>query len=258
MIDRVDTRESFEAAITRNGYDLVLADYALPSFDGLTALRWSGRIAPDLPFIFVSGASGEDIAIEAVKSGATDYVLKQRLSRLTPVVRRAIGRVPGTAGAAIGERALQENERRHRLMVQYLKDIAIVFLDPDGHVASWNAGAERIIGFAESGIMGRHIRALVPENADGIGTADDWLQRAAAGEEVQVEVRQMRPNGTSFWAEILMASVRDAGSIGGRFCDDRSRRHGPARSRMSDRSLPGAWKARRRSLADSLMSSAIS
>jgi PAS domain S-box-containing protein len=96
-------------------------------------------------------------------------------------------------------------------MVQYLKDIAIVFLDPDGHVASWNAGAERIIGFAESGIMGRHIRTFVPD-VDGAGTAEDWLRRATAGEEVQVEVRQTRPNGTSFWAEILMASVCEAGS----------------------------------------------
>ena len=209
VLDRVDTRERFEAALARNGYDLVLADYALPAFDGLTALRVVRRMAPDLPFIFVSGASGEDVAIEAVKGGATDYVLKQRLSRLTPVVRRAVSEARERQERQSVEKALQENERRHGLMVQYLKDIAIVFLDSGGHVASWNAGAERILGYPESAVMGRHMGTFVPENVDGVGTAADWLRRAEAGEEVQVEARHLRPNGTSFWAEILIASVRD-------------------------------------------------
>jgi signal transduction histidine kinase len=70
--------------------DLVLADYKLPSFDGLSALKLLLSIRPDLPFIFVSGTFGEESAIEALKIGATDYVLKTRLSKLVPAVRRAL------------------------------------------------------------------------------------------------------------------------------------------------------------------------
>jgi PAS domain S-box-containing protein len=211
-IDRVDTRESYEAALATGSYDLILADYSLPSFDGWTALRLVRGLHPDLPFIFVSGASGEDIAIEAVKSGATDYVLKQRLTRLTPVVRRAIRELREKQERYDTERVLRETERKHRLMVQYLRDMAIVFLDPGGHIASWNAGAELITGYAEAEITGQHVSALMPEEVEGMGAASDWLHRAGAGEEVQVEVRHTCPDGSSFWAEILVASVRDAGA----------------------------------------------
>lgn len=210
-IDRVDTRDAFEEKLHSGEFDLVLADYALPSFDGLTALRMVRAKHPDMPFIFVSGASGEDIAIEAVKSGATDYVLKQRLTRLTPVVRRAVREARERLERQATERALQETERRHRSMVQYLRDLAIVFLDPGGHIASWNAGAEVLTGHPEQEIVGRHISVLFPEEADGMGSVADWLDRAGSGEEVQVEIRHTRTNGTSFWAEVLVASVRGAG-----------------------------------------------
>ena len=78
---RVDTQPAFEAFIGKS-FDLILADYTLPSFDGLSALRLAISACPDVPFIFVSGTLGEEVAIEALKIGATDYVLKTRLSRL--------------------------------------------------------------------------------------------------------------------------------------------------------------------------------
>jgi signal transduction histidine kinase len=87
---RVETRPDFIAALQTHDIDLILADYSLPSFDGLSALGIASSIAPDTPFIFVSGSLGEELAIEALKYGATDYVLKQRLSRLVPSVRRAL------------------------------------------------------------------------------------------------------------------------------------------------------------------------
>src|ERR671923_3104043 len=88
-VTRVQTRAAFLAALEGNEIDLVLADYALPSFDGLSALKLTLNARPDLPFIFVSGF-GEEIAIEALTSGATDYVLKTRLSRLVPSVQWAV------------------------------------------------------------------------------------------------------------------------------------------------------------------------
>jgi signal transduction histidine kinase/FixJ family two-component response regulator len=89
-LTRVESQQDFLAALKRDSLDLILADYTLPSFDGLSALRIAQQLSPDLPFIFVSGTLGEDVAIEALKTGATDYVLKTRLARLGPAVNRAL------------------------------------------------------------------------------------------------------------------------------------------------------------------------
>jgi signal transduction histidine kinase/CheY-like chemotaxis protein len=104
-ITRVQTRAAFQAALEDNGIDLVLADYALPSFDGLSALQLTLNARPDLPFIFVSGF-GEEIAIEALTSGATDYVLKTGLSRLVPSVQRALREAREQAERKKAEEAL--------------------------------------------------------------------------------------------------------------------------------------------------------
>jgi two-component sensor histidine kinase len=89
-LTHVKDREGFIGAIARDTPDLVLSDYSLPQFDGLAALALVRERAPQLPFIFVSGVLGEEIAIESLRRGATDYVLKQRLARLPAVVSRAL------------------------------------------------------------------------------------------------------------------------------------------------------------------------
>ncbi len=87
---RVDTKEEYVHALEEGMFDLILGDYSLPEFDGLSALELAVEKSPGTPFLFVSGVIGEDLAIEALKKGATDYVLKNRLRRLGPAVRRAI------------------------------------------------------------------------------------------------------------------------------------------------------------------------
>ncbi len=89
-IELVETKKNFKGALRENKFDLILADYSLPDFDGMTALKLANELLPDTPFIFVSGTLGEELAIESLKSGATDYVVKQRLSRLVPTVYRAL------------------------------------------------------------------------------------------------------------------------------------------------------------------------
>ncbi len=87
---RVETRTDFQRAIEQDSFDLILSDYSLPAFDGISALAMAQAICPEVPFIFVSATLGEELAIETLKSGATDYVLKQRLERLVPAVNRAL------------------------------------------------------------------------------------------------------------------------------------------------------------------------
>ena len=109
-ITRAQTRAEFLAALENSRIDLILADYKLPSFDGLSALKLVQSARPDLPFIFVSGTIGEDVAIEALKIGATDYVLKTGLSRLVPSVRRALSEARGKSDRKKAEEALRRSE----------------------------------------------------------------------------------------------------------------------------------------------------
>ena len=109
-LTRVEREQDFLAALKRGNVDLILADYTLPSFDGLSALRIAQQRAPEVPLIFVSGTLGEDVAIEALKTGATDYVLKTRLARLGPAVSRALREAREKADRARAETALRRSE----------------------------------------------------------------------------------------------------------------------------------------------------
>src|SRR5262249_29476084 len=96
--------------LQKGGFELILADYTLPLFDGISALRIAQEICPQVPFIFVSGTMGEELAIEALKQGATDYVFKTRLSRIAPSVRRALREAEERSQRKRAEQALQRNE----------------------------------------------------------------------------------------------------------------------------------------------------
>ena len=88
-VERVHTFVEFQRSLLRKAPSLILADYTVPGVDVFKALEWAQQTQPDVPFIFLSGTLGEDVAIETLKMGATDYVLKQRIGRLVPAVRRA-------------------------------------------------------------------------------------------------------------------------------------------------------------------------
>jgi len=107
---RVDTQPAFRALLEEGAVDLILADYSLPSFDGISALKLAMSVRPDVPFILVSGALGEEVAIEAFKVGVTDYVLKTRLSRLAPSILRALREANEKAERMRAEQALRRNE----------------------------------------------------------------------------------------------------------------------------------------------------
>jgi DNA-binding NtrC family response regulator len=110
QVTRLETEADFVAAVEHESFDLILADYTLPSFDGLSALRIARGSAPNVPFIFVSGTLGEELAIEALKNGATDYVFKTRLARLVPSVTRALREAEERLELRRAGEALRRNE----------------------------------------------------------------------------------------------------------------------------------------------------
>ena len=110
----VATRQAFVAALKEGRMDLILADYSIPGFDGMTALTLARQHCPDVPFLFVSATIGEELAIDAMHQGATDYVLKQRLGRLVPSVQRALRELEDRVERKRAEEALRQSEKQFR------------------------------------------------------------------------------------------------------------------------------------------------
>lgn len=110
-IDRVESRAHFTRAVEERTYDIILSDYNVPSFEGTEALAIARVACPDTPFVFVSGALGDERAIELLKLGATDYVIKDRLERLVPSVERALREARAKAEHRLAEKAREESER---------------------------------------------------------------------------------------------------------------------------------------------------
>lgn len=116
--DAVRTRRDFEQALRASPYHVILSDYSLPGFDGASALALARQRQPEAAFIFVSGTIGEERAVESMKSGATDYVLKAHLDRLGPVVRRALREAHSRVERRRAEQALRENQVLLKLALQ--------------------------------------------------------------------------------------------------------------------------------------------
>jgi signal transduction histidine kinase len=122
-IARVETKDQYVQQLQQNPPSLILSDYSLPGFDGHAALEIAQDRCPETPFIFVTGTMGEEVAIETLKSGATDYVLKTRLSRLIPAVNRALREAEERAKHRRAEEQLRESHERLRLLSMYLQSV---------------------------------------------------------------------------------------------------------------------------------------
>ena len=151
---RVATKTSFIKSCTEFFPDVILSDYSLPSFDGLSAMKIALEKCPDIPFIFVSGALGEETAIDLLKKGATDYVLKNKLSRLGPAVSRALHEVEEKIERRHAEKALEESEVKYRTIFENT-GTATIIVDEDATIVLANWGCERLFGYLRSEIEGK-------------------------------------------------------------------------------------------------------
>jgi PAS domain S-box-containing protein len=172
--ERVDTAGAMRSALEGRSWDLVVADYAMPRFSGPAALAVLQDVGLDLPFIIVSGSVGEDIAVEVMRAGAHDYLLKGNLKRLFPAIQRELDQ----AGQ---RRDRRKAEERYRELFDSANDIVFT-LDLEGRFTSINAAAERITEYPREQIVGRNFAEFVVP--DHIGVVREMLRHRAAGESV--------------------------------------------------------------------------
>ncbi len=209
-VDRMESRDDFDAALDSGQYDIVLADYVLPSFDGLAALEIARAKCPGVPFIIVSGVMGEEVAVDTLHRGATDYVLKERLERLVPSVRRALEESLLRREKERTVAALEASEQRYRMLVDNVKEYALLMTDSSNRITTWNAGAERLLGYTESEIKGLPPETFFTPEDRQSGVFQTTLEAAARDGRAEYERVLVRRNGTSFWASGTAMAVRHA------------------------------------------------
>ncbi|MDR5750503.1 MULTISPECIES: response regulator [unclassified Caballeronia] len=199
---------NFVAQLESTRFDVILADFVMPTFSGIEALTLAMERAPDTPFIFVSGLLGEEHAVEMLKRGATDYVLKQRLQRLPAVVRRAMREAAERQQRIAVERVLRETETHFRLLVDALKDYAVITLDPEGRIRTWNAASERILGYPAQDVVGRSASVfLSPEDREA-GVFEEELATARREGSASDDRWLWRKDGHSFFASGVTTAIR--------------------------------------------------
>ncbi len=140
----VETRETFIEQLEERAPDVIFSDYTLPSYSGLEALIDAKRLAPHVPFIFLSGTIGEENAIESLRNGATDYVLKNNLSRLPPVLRRALAERDEQQRRRLAEERIRQNEKRFTAFMNNIPGVAFM-KDKDRRYVFLNAYARAYI-----------------------------------------------------------------------------------------------------------------
>ncbi|HYC70096.1 MAG TPA: PAS domain S-box protein [Opitutaceae bacterium] len=207
---RVQTRDEFVRALQGPPPDIILSDHGLPEFDGFSALELARQHVPEVPFLFVTGSMGEEVAIESLRQGATDYVLKSRLDTLAQAVRRALRLAEERRRRREAERALRESEDHFRTLVESVKDYAIFMLDLTGHVTTWSSGVEFILGYRAPDILGCPYEILFDVHEIEQRIPQRLLDSAASSGRVEWEGSCLRRSGPRFHASIVLTALRQA------------------------------------------------
>ena len=201
---RVETEAAFTAALREFTPDLILSDYSLPHYDGLSALKAAQAERPEVPFIMVSGTLGEEQAVETMQRGATDYILKQRLERLGPAVARALKEAEDRR-----ERRRAEEQVRKLSRAVEQNSVSIIITDARGDIEYVNPRFSEVTGYAPEEVIGKSPRILKsgetpPETYRGM-----W-ETITAGREWRGEFLNKKKNGELYWDAALISPLKDA------------------------------------------------
>ena len=166
----VDKKKDFTRVLKDFPVDIILADYSLPSFDGISAFEIAQKLRPETPFIFVSGKIGEDLAGETIKKGASDYILKQHLNYLVPALRRALRGTQETQKRMAAEEALRKSEEKFRTVIETTSDW-VWETDINGVFTFASPKVMDILGYVREDIIGKAFFGFI---------ADDEMSNTAA------------------------------------------------------------------------------
>jgi PAS domain S-box-containing protein len=199
---RVDSADAMRAALRERAWDLVLSDFALPRFSANDALAVFQETGIDIPFLIVSGTIGEETAVEALKAGAHDFLVKGRLARLQPAIDRELREAEGRRRQRQAEEALRTSEERFRAIMETASD-AIVSADAEGRVVYVNPAAATMFGWGPEELAGESVARLVPERfrSPGEGGFARYLGTTA-------ELVGVRRGGDEFPMDLSLAAWR--------------------------------------------------
>ncbi|MCC7559458.1 MAG: PAS domain S-box protein [Methanobacterium sp.] len=185
----VEEEEEYRKSITEFQPDIILADHSLPHFDGISAMYIAQEITPETPFIFVSGQMGEEFAVEMLKKGATDYVLKHNLSKLGHSVKRALKESEEHLNKKRAEERLARSEKKYRALFELSPDYMMV-LDPDGHVLDINHRLEEDSGISREDFVGKDANEIARDfvgDQFNNGEITDYLRNHTEPMEIKIE-----------------------------------------------------------------------
>ncbi len=206
---RVDTEPDFKHALVDFQPDIVLADYHLPAYNGGAALEYIQQIYPDLPVIMVTGAIGEEKAIELLRAGAKDYILKDRLSRLHSSIQRVLDEQEVARARQETEKKLGEAESKFRALFEMANDG--IFLHDAAGFVDCNQKAADMYGLSRAEIIGSSPAELCPERQpDGrlsSEVADEKVQAAIRGESQHFEWRALRADNTTLDVDVSLNRI---------------------------------------------------
>ena len=188
--ERVDTPDAFEAATTRQAWEVIVADYSMPHFGGLAALKRVQEMGLDVPFIIVSGTIGEDSAVAAMKAGAHDYVMKDNLTRLVPTVQRELREAQSRQARRRAEERLRESEARYRQSVENSPN-PIFTVDRQGTIQMWNQACEQVFQYKTERMIGQVYHQLLWNSQDH-AALDGLLAQVWQGMSVNEQEMQYR------------------------------------------------------------------
>jgi diguanylate cyclase (GGDEF)-like protein/PAS domain S-box-containing protein len=187
---RVQTAEEIERALDEQAWDVVIADYSLPSFTALDALGIVHRRGLDIPFLVLSGTIGEETAVEAMRAGAHDYIMKGSSARLIPAIERELREAEKRANGRRAEEALRNSERRFRALIENSSDI-ITVIDAGGRILYESPSAERLLGHAAGALIGMALTDHIhPDDRHAVMTAIDLSSRAAGPVVAEFRMRE--------------------------------------------------------------------
>ncbi len=213
---RVDTIESLRTALAERTWDIAFSDYSMPGLGIQDALALVKERGPDLPFIVLSGAIQDEDAVAMLDAGAQDYILKDNLSRLIPVVERELRSAQLRREREEIEKVQRENQARKNAILDSALD-AIVTIDHEGRIFEWNRAAENTFGYRRADVLGREMADLIIPPALREQYRQGIAHYLATGEGrflgTRIELTALRADATEFPVELTITSVLVEGQL---------------------------------------------